>query len=252
MDELGDRMKLYENAFRIHLPIRMPVVLRVDGKCFSTLTANLSKPFDSRLMRAMDVTAAALCKEIQNAKLAYTQSDEISVLITPYTTLQTQPWVENNIQKTVSIAASIAGATFSLSTPEIFGTYKPVYFDARAFILPKEEVNNYFIFRQKDAIRNSISAIAQSLFSHKELNNKNSKEKQEMIFQKSGKNWNNFPVRQKRGRCIVNKRFEIEAINKLTGQIETQTRSAWVIDNDIPFFNIETNYINKFVYDCEE
>ncbi len=107
-ENLGDRIKSYENTFRHSLPIRTPVVLRLDGKAFHTVTANLAKPFDERFMRIMDQTTIALCKEIQNAQLAYTQSDEISVLITPYTTFDTQPWVENNIQKTVSLAAAIA------------------------------------------------------------------------------------------------------------------------------------------------
>lgn len=80
---------------------------------------------------------------------------------------------------------------------------KMAFFDARVFIIPDPiEVENYFIWRQKDATRNSIQMQAQSLYSDKQLNGKSQADQQEMIYEK-GQNWNNLPDGFKRGRTIV-------------------------------------------------
>ena len=84
---LGDRMKLYEGAFKSSLPIRMPVILRVDGKAFHTYTKSLKKPEEpnnSELEQVMNPTALKLCEELQGAQVAYVQSDEISILLHNY------------------------------------------------------------------------------------------------------------------------------------------------------------------------
>src|SRR5690606_28151994 len=109
---------------------------------------------------------------------------------------ETQPWVNNRIQKIVSLSASVAASTMTILSE------KTAEFDARAFVLPESEVANYFLWRQQDATRNSIQMLARSLYSHKECDRKNTSQLQEMCFQK-GKNWNDLPTSLKRGRCAV-------------------------------------------------
>lgn len=250
-DSLGNRMKTYEDAFRINLPIRMPVIIRVDGKAFHTYTAKCQRPFDVGLVECMNLTAIELCKQLQGCQVAYVQSDEISLLLTNYESFDTQSWFENNIQKMVSVAASIAGVTFSMESWRIWGVdridCKPAYFDARAWVLPKEEVCNYFLFRQQDATRNSVQMQARALYSHKQLDNKNSSQLQEMIFQK-GINWDTLPTTQKRGRCIVKQVRPKFAFNPKDQKMELSQRSEWIVDNEIPIFSQERKYIDKFVY----
>ena len=78
------------------------------------------------------------------------------------------------------------------------------YFDSRAFTIPDPiEVENYFIWRQQDATRNSVSMTAHAHFAHEELQGKTSDEMQEMLWQEKGINWNDMPVGFKRGRCVV-------------------------------------------------
>lgn len=74
-------------------------------------------------------------------------------------------------------------------------------FDARAFTVPIEEVNNCLLWRQQDATRNSIQALAQSLYPHKELQGINTKALQDKMFSEKGINWNDLPTKQKRGSC---------------------------------------------------
>jgi tRNA(His) guanylyltransferase len=243
-DELGDRMKkYYEDRTRILLPRRTYTIIRIDGKAFHTYTRGLKRPFDNGLIDDMDATACYLCKNIQGAKFAFVQSDEISVLMTDFEAITTDAWFDGNIQKIASIAASLATARFNqLRTIRWFaenglsgkGTVidveniKIATFDARVFTIPSDvEVENYFIWRQQDTVRNSISSVAQTLYSHKELEGKNMSEQQEMIFQK-GTNWNDFAPKYKRGRFIAKVVVE-KTTDKLSPYIKdaTYVRNEW-------------------------
>ena len=236
-DSLGDRIKTYEDAFRQYLPIRMPVIIRIDGCHFHSYTSGCGRPFDQKLIDTMDETAMYLCKNIQNAAIAYTQSDEISILLINYKDKNTGSWFDNNVQKMCSVAAGMTSAYFTSVSHKIFGETKIATFDCRAFVVPREDVNNSIECRQQDATRNSIQMLARSLYSHKECNDKNMSDLQEMCFKK-GKNWNDLPTSQKRGRCIVKEKYEKDG----------STRSRWIVDNEIPIFHKEPNYINQYVF----
>ena len=195
-DELGDRMKKnYENRTRVLLPRRTYTIIRIDGKAFHTYTLGLKRPFDMGLIEDMDETAKYLCKKIQGAKLGFVQSDEISILLTDFETHQTDAWFDGNVQKIVSISASMAASKFNqlrmvraaisnsgddplasdgsgegtLSDDEI-NEFKLADFDARTFTIPsRAEVMNYIIWRQNDTTRNSISSVAQSFYCHEDV-----------------------------------------------------------------------------------
>lgn len=205
-DQLGQRMKeQYENRTRYFLPRRTYTIIRLDGKAFHTFTRGMKRPYDEDLMEVMDETSRFLCENIQGSQMAYTQSDEISILLTDFEKTTTDAWFDGNIQKIVSVSASIATARFNnlIHRRHIVDMDKLAFFDSRVFIIPDPiEVENYFIWRQKDAVRNSIAMTAQSLYSHKQLEGKSSSDQQEMIFQK-GQNWNNMPEGFKRGRTIT-------------------------------------------------
>lgn len=211
-DSLGDRMKDYESRTGHMLMRRTYTIIRLDGKAFHTYTKGFKRPFDTGLMRIMDQTAVKLCESIQGAKMAYVQSDEISILLTDFETPQTDMWFDGNVQKMTSISASIATAAFNngmyLDEEILANMDKVAYFDSRVLQVPNiDEAINYMIWRQQDATRNSISMGAQSMYSHKELHKKSSSEMQEMMFQK-GQNWNDYPAGFKRGRMILKERTE--------------------------------------------
>ncbi len=163
----------------------------------------MERPFSDNFRQAMVSTMQALCSSIQGCKAGYQASDEISLLLTDFDTLTTDAWFGYNVQKMVSISAAIATGEFNrvLNSPA-YALTKMVdtiaLFDSRCFNIPKEEVFNYFIWRQKDWERNSLSMLAQSLYSHKELEGKKREEQHEMIFQK-GHNWNDLEDCWKRG-----------------------------------------------------
>lgn len=231
-DKLGDRMKsFYEDRTRYFLQRRAYTIIRLDGKAFHTYTKGLQRPFDNLLMSDMDATAAFVCKEIQGSKMAFVQSDEISVLLTDFDDLQTDAWFDGNIQKMASVSASYATAKFNALRPG-----KLAFFDARVFQIPsREEVFNYFIWRQQDTVRNSVQSVAQSLYSQKELHGKNQNDLQELIFQR-GINWNNYEPKYKRGRVILKEIFEKEGA----------TRSRW-ISTECPTFTQDRDYLDNLI-----
>ncbi len=180
---IGDRMKLYyENRYRTFLTRRTPVVVRLDGKAFHSLTRKCDKPFDKKFMNSMFLAGAKVAEETQGFKLAYLQSDEITFLLTDYDSLQTEAYFDYNLQKLVSIMASQMSVFFS----NMFG--KDGVFDGRAFNIPESEIANCFLWRALDWQRNSVQMYAQANFSHKQLHEKNQPAMHEMLHS-IGKNW---------------------------------------------------------------
>lgn len=253
-DSLGDRMKGYEYITRTHLIPRMPVIVRLDGCHFHTFTRGMNRPFDDILIKTMQETTKYLCENIQGCVLGYTQSDEITLVLVDYKTLDTSSWFDNNIQKIVSVSASMATLAFnrifrdnlnSFFSGKICDAYhttmclardKGATFDARAFNIPKEEVCNCILWRQNDATRNSIEMVGQAYFSHKELHKKTCNDIQDMLMLQKGINWNDFPTHYKRGSCCIKKTDE-------------NGRSKWVIDKEIPIFKGEgRKYIDDLIY----
>lgn len=257
---LGDRMKNnYENISRYYLTRRMPVIIRIDGKAFHTFTRGFKKPFDDIFVKTMQDTMKYLCENIQGCVLGYTQSDEISLVIVDYAELTTDAWFGNNLQKMCSVSASMATMAFNKffygNIPvdeENYGTYhkaleKGAMFDSRVFTIPKEEVCNALIWRQQDATRNSIQSVGQANFSQKELHGQSCNNIQDMLVTQKGINWNDYATTLKRGSCCIKVDDGLTEYDE-TGNICGYTkRSKWVIDNEIPIFSQDRNYIEKLI-----
>lgn len=202
-DSLGDRQKNYESQTVQHLMPLVPIICRVDGRAFSTFTKGLERPFDTNLSNLMVETTKFLVQET-NAKIGYTQSDEIS-LVWYNTEIGTESFFDGKVLKMVSVIASMATAVFNRFLPEHLPNKatKLAFFDARVFNVPTDwEATNYLIWREMDATRNSISMAAQAKFSHNQLHKKNCAQMQEMLFQNYGINWNDYPSAQKRGTYV--------------------------------------------------
>ncbi len=242
---LGGRIKGYEEVFKQKLIRRMPVIIRVDGKAFHTLTKIITPAMDAservgpgiKLHRVMTNTAKSVAQDIQNCTFAYTQSDEISFLLRDWDTHETEQWFDGTVQKLVSIAASFTTGMFADAWYNEFGSHVTrAFFDARVFNLAKEEVANYFIWRQQDWTRNSVRMIGRKYFSHKQLEGKNNSEVQDMLMAEYGVNWNDYDVWKKRGACIVP--------NMMDGR-------GFHIDDEPPIFTKDRYYIEQHL-DVEE
>lgn len=238
-DSLGDRMKGYENVTRARLVPRMPTLIRIDGKAFHTFTRHLAKPFDEGFQRAMWETARALCEEVQGCRFAYVQSDEISLLLIDYEELNTSAWFDGGLLKIVSVSASIATAAFARAFPG----NEPAHFDSRAWNVPREEVANYFVWRQQDAVRNSIQGLAQAHLSRSTMHGLSCAKLQERLFAEHGINWNNLPTVQKRGACLVRVASEDQP-----SEPGARIKHEWRLDLEPPTFTQDRRYVERFVY----
>ena len=235
--DLGKRMKTYESVSRHFLMRRTPVIIRLDGKAFHTLTRGFDKPFDKILMQAMQETMHCLAQEVQGCVFGYTQSDEITLVLTDYKELNTNAYFDYNVQKLTSVCASIATREFIIAIANLtcndeekankyFNKLANVAFDCRAFNIPVSEVCNNLVWRQLDCIRNSKQMVAQANFSQKELQKKSCKKLVEMLKEK-GIEWDAFPVDCQRGSSVY----------KNNGQ--------WVMDTNIPVFTENRDFIEK-------
>ena len=272
---LGDRMKNnYENVNRFYLTRRMPVIIRMDMKAGHTFTRGMKKPFDDIFVKTMQETMKYLCENIQGCVLGYTQSDEVSLVLTDYAELTTNAWFGNNLQKMCSVSASMATLAFNKAFNDNIVGYidshfdadcdvakdlaeytkilinarnKGAMFDSRVFTIPKEEVCNYFIWRQQDATRNSIQSVGQANFSQKELHGKSCSNIQDMLMTQKGINWNDYATTLKRGSCCIkvdDSLTEYDEVGNICGYTQ---RSKWVIDNEIPIFSQDRNYVEKLI-----
>lgn len=253
-DDLGVRMKGYEATSQNTLLRRMPVIIRIDGKAFHTFTKRLKDvdpsvlvtPFSIKLHDIMNATMAALYHNVQTCVFAYTQSDEISLLLKDWDNFETQQWFGGNVQKMTSVSASIATAAFNLmygkdiKQPEWMGDC--ALFDARVYNLPKEEVANYFLWRQQDASRNSVQMLGHYHFTQKEMHGKNNSTVQDMLMLQKGVNWNDLPTWMKRGSCAIQDP-EWSSI---------QSFPRYFVDNEIPIFSQDKYYVNQRLNTPEE
>ncbi len=256
-DSLGDRMKeFYENRAKTKLIRRMPVIIRLDGRAFHTWTRGFVKPFDKRLIEAMQETTLELCKNIQGCVFGYTQSDEITLILVDYNDIDVSAWYDYEVQKICSVASSMAtlyfnrifhnkvrefinthykvitdketyGEELSNSVNEIVKAYTKAVemgamFDARCFNVPISDVCNAVFCRQQDASRNSINSLGQKWFKPKELEGKNTSQVQDMLFEKYGINWNNLSTVEKRGAAIIK-----------------DENDKWFIDEEMPILRGE-------------
>lgn len=242
-DNIGIRMKGYEQIAKFGLIRRMPVAIRIDGRAFHTFTRGMKKPFDKVLIKSMQETMKYLCENIQNCVIGYTQSDEITLIMVDYKELNTSAWFDNEIQKICSISASMATMAFNRAFEKnvnewgrrifldhedegctddgisedlwnLLEVYKKAIekgamFDSRCFNVPKEEVTNLIYWRQLDATRNSIQMVAQANFSHKELQCQSCNMLQNKLLTERDINWNDFPTTYKRGSCCVRNSYVI-------------------------------------------
>ena len=284
--DLANRMKEYEKRNQYYLQKRTPVAIRVDGRSFHTFTKGFQRPFDDVLIKTMQETAKYMCENIQGAKLAYIQSDEITIILVDYDTLETDCWFNYRTDKLCSISASMATMAFNrvfvknvdewgrLTFPnwDEGGTNEEVdvdllklndayqraigkgaMFDARCFNIPKEEVTNLIYWRQLDATRNSIQIVGQANFSHKELQNKSCNDIQDMLHEQKGINWNDYPTVCKRGTACIKNRKIIEYLDefKVTAKLidSTKTENSWIIDTEMPILKGEDRaYIDDLIY----
>ena len=254
---LGDRMKEYEKIYDTYMLPRLPVIVRIDGKGFSKFTKSIkaNKPFDEPLSNIMSHTLQATAHKIEGCVFGYTQSDEMTFIIKNDQSNESTPWFSNRIQKITSVTSSVVTAYFNVTMFDLNENAPLAYFDARTFVVPnwQEAVNN-LIWRQNDATKNSIYSacyfeVAKKIgkkTARKKMHGLNQKQQQELLFKETGLNWNNYPTKFKRGVGCYKISKEVEQNG------DTFLRNYWNIDEELPVFTQDQNFLRDILDLSEE
>jgi tRNA(His) 5'-end guanylyltransferase len=131
---------------------------------------------------------------------------------------------------------AITSDSISLSAPQCG-------IDARVFVIPDiTEVYNYFVWRQQDCTRNSVSMAASANFSHFQLHGLSGNEKQELLFTEKGINWNDYKPKYKRGVVVKRQAIWVDGENG-----DVVQRNKWIPDYDTPEFSKDREYLQKLI-----
>lgn len=248
---LGERMKSYEKPWDNSFQNENYVIMRLDGNAFHTYTRKLERPYDYDFVNHMNAVAEAICKKIPGSKFAFTQSDETSILIKPLRD-ENNPdgntFFSGRVAKISSLSAGLASATLARLRPE----QEIPLFDARIFSLPTaEEVESYFIWRQRDTIKNSVMSVARSQFSHKKLQGK---KRDEVLaeLKAHGHDWNEYNDDVKYGRLTQTVKVDsvITYTHSKTKEVHTEpvVRNAWQTTAAPQFeLNEGRNFLQKII-----
>lgn len=275
--DLGNRMKRYEAVSDDYLLRRVPVIVRIDGRAFHTFTRGMKRPFDDDiLLESMRQTMKYLCENIGGCVFGYTQSDEITLVLTDYKTIHTEPWFGYRKSKVISICSSMATWKFNDTfrrlveagyneyfevwdrkdeDDKLWNTYnkaveKGALFDCRAFNVPIDDVCNNTIWRQADASRNSVEQVGHFYFSDKELYKKSVNDIQDMLVLQKNVNWNDFPVHLKRGSSCIKIDTEKKVI--VRGEEKVVPSCEWVVDKKMPILTQNRDYVESRIYIRED
>lgn len=225
---LEERMLMYRSQTDYRLSKNSYVLMMLDGRSFSRkVKKRFTLPFDEGFINAMNATAAYLCSQIQGARFAYVQSDEISIFLTDIDSESTGAFFDYRLSKMNSIAASLASSFFTREIFRLTNDDSNLFeFDCRSWTVPTmNDVMSWFLYRQIDCIRNSKQQAAQTYLPHKALLNKHTDEQVEMLLKVCRIDWNDYDDSKKFGRFIY-KEKELHTREFKGEQIEYE-RSVW-------------------------
>ncbi len=234
-DDLDTKMRVYEQSLDQVLLPELFLVARLDGNRFTRLTKEIchfEAPFDEHFRDMMIDTVKALMNYGFRVIYGYTESDEISLLFHPE-----EDTFGRKVRKYNSLLAGVASAAFSMQLGQ------QAIFDCRMVPLPTvERVQDYFLWRQEDAHRNSLNAHCYWMLrkqgknvaeATKMLEGQSIAYKNELLFQ-NGINFDKLPSWQKRGIGVYWDTFLKQGFNPITGKTENAERRTLKVDWEIP------------------
>ena len=261
-DTLGDWCKWLERNFSPEIMIpTLPVIIRLDGNNFHNWTKGLYRPFDTELMTLMVETTKYLVQET-NAVVGYTQSDEITLVL--YSgDRKSLIYNDGKKQKIVSKLTAKCVNYFNEKRKELLPEHNKVaVFDCRIYQTPTlQDACAQLLWRENDAVKNSISMLAQSLFPHVSLQGLNSNVLQDKMFTYKGVNWNDLGDSFKRGtyvkRIVTSRPYTASEINLLPPLHHARTTPDFKVKRSIisemnyPIFSKVKNQVDVIFFDKE-
>uniref|UniRef100_A0A6U1IC41 tRNA(His) guanylyltransferase n=2 Tax=Tetraselmis chuii TaxID=63592 RepID=A0A6U1IC41_9CHLO len=194
------------------------IVIRLDGRGFTKFSSahGFEKPNDERALNLMNACAMAVMEEFGDIRIAYGESDEYSFAFHKTCTLYGR-----RASKLVSLVTSCFTANYALLWPKYFEDVplqSTPMFDGRAVCYPNDDtLRDYFSWRQADThVNNQYNTCFWALVkdglstteAQRTLKGTQTKEKNEMLFERFGVNYNNLPEMFKKGSIVI--RIQVE------------------------------------------
>lgn len=228
---LKDKCEYYRSLTDYKLMPNSYTLVMVDGHKFSKMIKNkFKKPFDDMFINMMNETAKYLCEQVQGVKFAYTQSDEISLIITDFDTPMTDSYFSYRLCKMQSLIPAMATAKFNQLYYKYVNGLKDVplcTFDCKVWTVPcVNDAYAWFLYRQTDCIKNSKQQTAQTYIPHDNLKNLTADEMIEKLKNEKGIDWYDFENGKKYGRLIRKMETPMEK-DLPTGEHIKFTRNVW-------------------------
>jgi tRNA(His) 5'-end guanylyltransferase len=261
-ERLSDWCKWLERNFSPEVMIpTLPVIIRLDGNNFHNWTKGLDRPFDKNLNQLMTEVTKALVEET-NAVVGYTQSDEITLILY---SADKKSSIYNDGKKQ-KILSKLTGKCVTYFN-ELRKVYLPEHdkianFDCRIYQAPSlHDACLQLLWRENDATKNSVAMLAQSLFSHKDLQGLHGGQMQDKMMLEKGVNWNDLEPKYKRGtyvkRIKTSKPFTPEELNQLSPNHNAHRNPDLIIERnvvsvvDMPIFSKIENRVDVVFFDAE-
>lgn len=242
---LKDRIDSYKESSDIKLLARLPLVICVNGRNFSKVTALLDKPYDTKLAECMHSTMLRLCNEIEGTLFSYHFNDEIIVISRNDQSPEMPPWYDNKLQKICSITSSIATSHFDdcATSIELNLTGDPIFY-SQVFVVPNiGEAVNSIIYKQQNNFLTSIqlSCFYELLKKYEKntikemLSGLTIDEKIDLLKQECDVDFNDYPTSFRRG----------AACYKIPKIINDSIKNKWFINNELPIFTKDQSFLTN-------
>lgn len=239
---IKEKCKKAQKLFDYKLDCNKPIIVHIDGKNFSKMIKNkFEKPFDKEFIDMMNNTAKFICQNVQGVKLAYTQSDEITLIITKSST-DSEIFFGGRLCKLQSVIAALATSEFNrhFIRRQVFDKddwsnvqvrdldqelldMKMTQFDCKAWNVDTlYDAILWLLFRNIDCVRNSKQQAAQTYLSHKALEKLDTDKQIAKLLEEKNIDWNQYPDNMKYGRFI---KKAVATVNGANGQ--PVKRRAW-------------------------
>ena len=243
--KLKDRVESYIDASDYKLISRLPIIININGRGFSKITSLIDKPHCSKFMEAMLSTMLKLCSDLEGVLFAFQSNDEITLILRNDQNNNTEPFLNNKLQKICSIASSIATLHFNNYTKSIdLNLIGEPLFTSQVFVVPNiAEAMNVLIFKQQQSFYLSIQfACFYELLKKYDkntikemLNGLNSEEKIDLLNQECGIDFHEYSSTFKRG----------AAAYKIPKIVDGVLKNRWYINTDIPIFAKDQVFITS-------
>jgi tRNA(His) 5'-end guanylyltransferase len=248
-EQLDAKLRIFETAHDLCVLPEIFMVARLDGRNFTRLTKeihNFEAPFDPQFRDYMVATVEHLMNCGFRIVYGYTQSDEISLLFH-----RDEESFSRKLRKFNSILAGEASAKLSLLLGRI------AVLDCRISQLPTIDlVVDYFRWRNEDAHRNALNAHCywmlrksgeSAVAATEKLDKLSTSDKNELLYQRTGINFNDLPNWQKRGIGLYWESYQKEAISPVTQEQVFTTRRRVKVDLELPMKDDYSEFIKDLI-----